>query len=173
MKIIPISVDVQSELPEFDRELIASLPASGPRYTSYPTADRFHTQFGEAEYIQALKLRRMGALNKPLSLYIHIPFCNTICYYCGCNKIITKDKSRADDYIRYLEREMTLLAPYLEERHALAQLHFGGGTPTFLNDEQIERVFHMIRQYFDLLPNGEYSIEIDPRKVSLFMPSIL
>ena len=166
MKIIPISAAVQPEQPEFDRELIASLPASGPRYTSYPTADRFHTQFGEAEYIQALELRRMGALNKPLSLYIHIPFCNTICYYCGCNKIITKDKSRADDYIRYLEREMALLAPHLQGRHALAQLHFGGGTPTFLSDEQIERVFHMIRQYFDLLPNGEYSIEIDPRKVS-------
>ena len=166
MKIIPISAAVQPEQPEFDRELIASLPASGPRYTSYPTADRFHTQFGEAEYIRALELRRMGALNKPLSLYIHIPFCNTICYYCGCNKIITKDKSRADDYIRYLEREMALLAPHLQGRHALAQLHFGGGTPTFLSDEQIERVFHMIRQYFDLLPNGEYSIEIDPRKVS-------
>ena len=168
MKIIPISnnTNTNNELPEFDRELIASLPSSGPRYTSYPTADRFHEGFKEAEYIQALSLRNMGALNKPLSLYIHIPFCNTICYYCGCNKIITKDKSRADAYIQYLEKEMELLAPHLGGRHQLAQLHFGGGTPTFLSDDQLERVFDMIRKYFQLIPNGEYSIEIDPRKVS-------
>ncbi|MDO5073710.1 MAG: oxygen-independent coproporphyrinogen III oxidase [Neisseria animaloris] len=163
MKIIAIQNDTQ---PEFDRKLIASLPSSGPRYTSYPTADRFHNGFTEADYIHALELRRMGALNKPLSLYIHIPFCNTICYYCGCNKIITKDKLRADAYIEYLDKEMALLAPHLNSIHQLAQIHFGGGTPTFLNDNQIERVFALIRQHFQLIPNGEYSIEIDPRKVS-------
>lgn len=163
MKTIPIHTNNQ---PEFDRALIASLPASGPRYTSYPTADRFHNGFGEDSYIKALHLRSLGALNKPLSLYIHIPFCNTICYYCGCNKIITKDKSRADAYIEYLEREMALLAPHLNGRNKLAQLHFGGGTPTFLSDDQLERVFAMIGRYFELIPNGEYSIEIDPRKVS-------
>ena len=163
MKTIAIHTNNQ---PEFDRELIAGLPASGPRYTSYPTADRFHNGFGETEYANALELRGLGALNKPLSLYIHIPFCNTICYYCGCNKIITKDKSRADAYIEYLEREMDLLAPHLSGRHQLAQLHFGGGTPTFLSDEQLERVFAMIRKHFQLIPSGEYSIEIDPRKVS-------
>ena len=89
MKVIPIqnNHNRNNDKPEFDRELIASLPSSGPRYTSYPTADRFHDGFREAEYINALNQRSMGALNKPLSLYIHIPFCNTICYYCGCNKI--------------------------------------------------------------------------------------
>ncbi|MCF7521248.1 oxygen-independent coproporphyrinogen III oxidase [Neisseria sp. ZJ106] len=163
MKIITIK---NSEQPEFDRDLIASLPQSGPRYTSYPTADRFHSGFDEEKYRHALSLRNLGALNKPLSLYIHIPFCNTICYYCGCNKIITKDKSRADAYIEYLEKEMALLAPHLNGRQKLAQLHFGGGTPTFLSDDQLERVFAMIRTYFELIPNGEYSIEIDPRKVS-------
>ena len=163
MKIISIK---NNEEPEFDRQLIASLPATGPRYTSYPTADRFHDGFRETEYVKALELRGIGALNKPLSLYIHIPFCNTICYYCGCNKIITKDKSRADAYIEYLEKEMELLAPHLGGRHRLAQLHFGGGTPTFLSDDQLERVFHMIRKHFQLIPDGEYSIEIDPRKVS-------
>ncbi|PSJ80944.1 oxygen-independent coproporphyrinogen III oxidase [Neisseria iguanae] len=163
MKTIPIQ---NNELLEFDRDLIAKLPASGPRYTSYPTADRFHEGFREAEYTHALRLRSMGALNKPLSLYIHIPFCNTICYYCGCNKIITKDKTRADAYIEYLKREMELLAPHLNGRHQLAQLHFGGGTPTFLSDDQLERVFEMIRKHFQLTSNGEYSIEIDPRKVS-------
>ena len=163
MKIINI---INKEKPEFDRNLIASLPASGPRYTSYPTADRFHKDFGENEYIGTLALRSAGALNKPLSLYIHIPFCDTICYYCGCNKIITKDKTRADEYLDYLEREMELLAPHLGGKNPLAQLHFGGGTPTFLSDGQLDRVFAMIRRHFNLLPDGEYSIEIDPRKVS-------
>ena len=163
MKIINI---INKEKPEFDRNLIASLPASGPRYTSYPTADRFHKDFGENEYIETLALRSAGALNKPLSLYIHIPFCDTICYYCGCNKIITKDKTRADEYLDYLEREAELLAPRLNGKNPLAQLHFGGGTPTFLSDGQLDRVFAMIRRHFNLLPDGEYSIEIDPRKVS-------
>ncbi len=163
ISITPIQVNEQ---PEFDRELIASLPASGPRYTSYPTADRFHSGFTQNEYIQALKEQCKKSADQPLSLYIHIPFCNTICYYCGCNKIITKDKSRADAYIGYLEKELDLLAPHLGGKHPLAQLHFGGGTPTFLNDEQIERVFALIRKHFQLIETGEYSIEIDPRKVS-------
>ncbi len=163
MKIIKIHNNTE---PEFDRGLIASLPSNGPRYTSYPTADRFHSGFSETDYIESLKMRHAGALNKPLSLYIHIPFCNTICYYCGCNKIITKDTTRADAYIEYLEKEMALLAPHLNGRHQLAQLHFGGRTPTLLCDAQLERVFAMIRRYFDLIPGGEYSIEIDPRKVS-------
>ena len=150
MKIIRISNDEQ---PEFDRELIASLSASGPRYTSYPTADRFHKDFNEQEYIRTLELRQAGALNKPLSLYIHIPFCDTICYYCGCNKIITKDKTRADEYLNYLEREMDLLAPHLNGKQPLAQLHFGGGTPTFLSDGQLDRVFSMIHRHFNLLPS--------------------
>ncbi|WP_274585463.1 oxygen-independent coproporphyrinogen III oxidase [Neisseria leonii] len=161
MKTIPI-VSGQ-EKPVFDRALIAALPASGPRYTSYPTADRFTAAFGQEQYRSTLALRRSG---RPLSLYIHIPFCNTICYYCGCNKIITKDTARADTYLDYLEREMALIAPHLGGRQPLAQLHFGGGTPTFLNDSQLERVFALIRRHFDLLPEGEYSIEIDPRKVS-------
>lgn len=165
MKIIQIQNNHNTR-PEFDRELIAGLPSSGPRYTSYPTADRFHGGFREKEYLEALHSRGADASNKPLSLYIHIPFCNTICYYCGCNKIITKDKGRADAYIEYLEKEMKLLAPHLGGRHQLAQMHFGGGTPTFLSDNQLERVFEMIRKYFQLIPDGEYSIEIDPRKVS-------
>ena len=164
MKIISISQDTR---PEFDRELIASLPASGPRYTSYPTADRFHAGFAAVDYIEALAKRHSSETkNKALSLYIHIPFCDTICYYCGCNKIITKDKTRADEYLNYLEREMDLLAPHLNGKQPLAQLHFGGGTPTFLSDGQLDRVFSMIHRHFNLLPDGEYSIEIDPRKVS-------
>ena len=150
---------------QFDRSLIAGLPANGPRYTSYPTADRFHDAFRQPEYHNTLRDTLAGQPEKPLSLYLHIPFCNTICYSCGCNKIITKDKTRADEYLNYLEKEMALLAPHLGGRHPLAQLHFGGGTPTFLSDDQLERVFAMIREHFQLLDDGEYSIEIDPRKV--------
>lgn len=149
----------------FDRELISSLPSSGPRYTSYPTADRFHDGFKQSEYETTLA-KTLQNNDKPVSLYVHIPFCNVICYYCGCNKVITKDTSKADEYLTYLEKEMALLKPHLHGKHKLAQLHFGGGTPTFLNDEQLERVFRMIREHFELLPDGEYSIEIDPRKVS-------
>ncbi|WP_037587092.1 oxygen-independent coproporphyrinogen III oxidase [Stenoxybacter acetivorans] len=148
---------------DFDRELIASLPASGPRYTSYPTADRFHTDFQAADLTAAI---RQHDNQQPLSLYIHIPFCNTICYYCGCNKIITKDKSRADEYLNYLDKELTLLAQNWQGKPKLAQLHFGGGTPTFLSDEQLARVFDSIYRHFTLTDEGEYSIEIDPRKVS-------
>ncbi len=150
---------------DFDRELIASLPASGPRYTSYPTADRFYSDFRQPEYISVLE-NTLSGNSEPVSLYVHIPFCNVICYYCGCNKVITKDTRKADEYLTYLEKEMALLAPHLHGKHKLAQLHFGGGTPTFLSDEQLERVFRMIRTHFELLPDGEYSIEIDPRKVS-------
>ena len=164
MKIITIQKHT-SILFDFDRELIASLPASGPRYTSYPTADRFYNEFQQPEYIATLENTLSGSL-KPVSLYVHIPFCNVICYYCGCNKVITKDTGKADEYLTYLEKEMALLAPHLHGKHKLAQLHFGGGTPTFLSDEQLERVFAMIREHFELLPDGEYSIEIDPRKVS-------
>ncbi|ULJ68820.1 oxygen-independent coproporphyrinogen III oxidase [Wielerella bovis] len=150
---------------DFDRELIASLPANGPRYTSYPTADRFHDGFRLPEYTKTLE-KTLKNNDEPVSLYVHIPFCNVICYYCACNKVITKDSSKADEYLTYLEKEMALLKPHLHGKHKLAQLHFGGGTPTFLSDEQLERVFKMIREHFELLPDGEYSIEIDPRKVS-------
>ena len=150
----------------FDRELIERLPANGPRYTSYPTADRFTTDFTEKNYVTALEMRSSGALNSPLSLYIHIPFCNVVCFYCGCNKIVTKDKSRADVYLDYLEKEIKLLKPHLKGIHRLEQLHFGGGTPTFLSDEQLSRVFEIIKSTFELVEDGEYSIEIDPRKVT-------
>ena len=151
---------------DFDRHLVETLAKNGPRYTSYPTADRFHTGFDATQYQNALQQRNVGALNRPLSLYVHVPFCNTICYYCGCNKIITKDTARADEYIAYLGRELDLIAPHLQGQHQLAQLHFGGGTPTFLNDEQLAQVFAHIKRHFQFSPRGEYSIEIDPRKVS-------
>ncbi len=151
---------------DFDRNLIQSLSGKGPRYTSYPTADRFIPDFTEPDYLAALQRRQSTDASNPLSLYVHIPFCNTICYYCGCNKIITKDKSKADIYIDYLGKELSLLSEHLHNKPIISQLHFGGGTPTFLNDSQLETVFKLIKQHFTLVENGEYSIEIDPRKVT-------
>lgn len=151
----------------FDKALIERLAGNGPRYTSYPTADRFHAAFGEAEYRQLASDHFAPGNLRPLSLYLHIPFCNTICYYCACNKIITKDKSLAKDYLDYLDKEIALQVPLFAGRARVEQLHFGGGTPTFLSDAQLERLIGTLRQNFEFAPGdqGEYSIEIDPRKV--------
>lgn len=150
----------------FDQDLIVRYDGKGPRYTSYPTADRFTTGFGQADYRQILETEAPGTVLKPLSLYFHLPFCNTICYYCACNKVITKDRSQADNYIEHLVKEINLQADLLPHRPRVWQLHFGGGTPTFLSDAQFERLMQAIRHRFELQPGGEFSIEIDPRKVS-------
>ena len=150
----------------FDHDLIVRYDGKGPRYTSYPTADRFSTSFGPADYKHFLCQSKPGTIIHPLSLYVHIPFCNTICYYCACNKVITKDRSQADTYIDHLIREINLQADLLPHRPKVSQLHFGGGTPTFLSDDQFERLMQAIRTRFDLQAHGEFSIEIDPRKVN-------
>lgn len=152
--------------PLFEPALLRRFDINGPRYTSYPTADRFHNGFGAGGY-QAALARRAGD-ESPLSLYFHLPFCPNICYYCGCNKIITKDHGRSAKYIKYLAREMNLVARALgaeNKRLAVTQLHWGGGTPTFLSRDEMRELMQRIRQHFDLLPGGEYSIEIDPRQV--------
>jgi oxygen-independent coproporphyrinogen-3 oxidase len=152
---------------QFDKALIERLAGNGPRYTSYPTADRFHGGFNEASYRQLVADTFSDTTTRPLSLYVHIPFCNTICYYCGCNKIITKNKSKAATYLDYLDKEIALQAPLFANKARVEQLHFGGGTPTFLSDEALTRLVRTLRQHFEFAPNdeGEYSIEIDPRKV--------
>jgi len=145
-------------------ELLQQMDLNGPRYTSYPTADRFVEAFGEHDYIQALEQRRTGpAYSGPLSLYVHIPFCESLCYYCACNKIITKDRNRGIPYVDDLARELQLLAPHLGHDRRLAQLHFGGGTPTFLEADSLSRLMATLREHFQFTPDGEYSIEIDPR----------
>lgn len=149
-----------------DLELIRRLDKNGPRYTSYPTADRFIEAFNAESYSQWMAKREIGGVSRPLSLYIHIPFCNTLCFYCACNKVITKDRSKSAEYVRYLIKEMAMQAKLLGERQVVEQLHFGGGTPTFMSDDEIREVMAAIGQYFKLIPDGEYSIEIDPRKVS-------
>lgn len=154
----------------FDREVIRRFDVNGPRYTSYPTADRFTTEFNAARYQHWLAARATtpdsAGRAAPLSLYVHIPFCNTICYYCGCNKIITKDHGRSAKYIRYLAKELALQCESLTGPRELAQLHFGGGTPTFLSDAEMLDLMGHIREHFVMQPDGEYSIEVDPRKVN-------
>ncbi|HYW58042.1 MAG TPA: oxygen-independent coproporphyrinogen III oxidase [Polaromonas sp.] len=149
-------------------DLLRQFDLSGPRYTSYPTADRFVDAFGADEYVQALKQRRAGvaSMATPLSLYVHIPFCESLCYYCACNKIITKHHDRAQPYLRYLELEVDLHTAHLGKGQVVSQLHLGGGTPTFLSDDELRSLMAMLRRSFTLAPGGEYSIEVDPRTVT-------
>ena len=159
------SIKASSEL-EVDLELIRRLDKNGPRYTSYPTADRFVEAFNAESYRSWVAKREIGGINRPLSLYVHIPFCNTLCFYCACNKVITKDRSKAEDYVRYLIKELDMQVALLGEGQRVEQLHWGGGTPTFLSDDLMRELMGAIRKHFKLVENGEYSIEIDPRKVS-------
>ena len=148
----------------FDPDLIRAYDVNGPRYTSYPTANLFSEDLPEGALDRALEALPAQA---PLSLYLHVPFCATICYYCACNKIITANRAHAAAYLSRLYREMGMLAPRLPEGHRIEQLHFGGGTPTYLSNEQFSEVFEHLGRSFNLLHGDErdYSIEIDPRTV--------
>ncbi|MFS2218630.1 oxygen-independent coproporphyrinogen III oxidase [Telluria sp. Tellsp104] len=146
---------------EFDADLIARMTQRGPRYTSYPTADRFTPAFGAGEFAAAA---RPG---KPLSLYVHIPFCESLCYYCACNKIITHDRGKAVKYLGYLLREIDMQAALFADGAVVEQLHFGGGTPTYLSDAQMGDLLGHLRSRYTFASDdaGEFSIEIDPRTV--------
>jgi oxygen-independent coproporphyrinogen-3 oxidase len=146
-------------------ELLKRYDVPGPRYTSYPTADRFVEAFTADDYARALRLRRDTATALPLSLYVHIPFCASLCYYCACNKIITKCHARGAQYLHYLEREIALHTAQLGAGRAVSQLHLGGGSPTFLSDAELAQLMALLRQHFSLAPGGEYAIEVDPRTV--------
>lgn len=147
-------------------QLLKRFDVPGPRYTSYPTADRFVEAFTETEYVQALEQRRVGSMALPLSLYVHIPFCESVCYYCACNKVITKHHEKAAEYLRYIAREIELQVAHCGRGHHVSQLHLGGGTPTFLSDVEIEDLMSMIRRNFTLVSGGEFSVEVDPRTVT-------
>lgn len=160
-------VDVQDiQALEVDLELIRKLDRSGPRYTSYPTADLFVESFSPDSYKKWASRRDTGAVQRPLSIYVHIPFCNTLCFYCGCNKIITKDKSKAAVYLEYLKKEIAMQSELFADDLEVTQLHWGGGTPTFLSDDQMSELMGAIRAHFRLAKEGEFSIEVDPRKVN-------
>ncbi len=149
---------------DFRPELLQRFDISGPRYTSYPTADRMHTGFGPKDYAEELR-RRGERPDEPVSLYFHVPFCETLCYYCGCNKIPTKNHGRSAPYLDSVEQELRLVSGLLDARLPVTQLHWGGGTPTFLSDDEAARLMDMTHAHFALQSGGEFSIEIDPRKV--------
>ncbi|MFY1663708.1 oxygen-independent coproporphyrinogen III oxidase [Pseudomonas sp. Pseu.R1] len=148
----------------WDSHLIRRHDLTGPRYTSYPTAVQFHPQVGAFDLLHALRESRKSVA--PLSLYVHIPFCANICYYCACNKVITKDRGRAQAYLQRLEQEIQMIACHVDERQVVEQLHFGGGTPTFLSHVELRQLMGHLRKHFTLLDehSGDYSIEIDPRE---------
>lgn len=149
------------ELPNND--LLRKFDVPAPRYTSYPTADRFTTSYGPADYQKALEERGSEPKHADLSLYCHIPFCPDICYYCACNKIITRDHSRSSEYLKILMAEADLVLKHLTGRKELTQLHWGGGSPTFLNNDEILWLMREIQARFPFAKDGEFSVEVDPR----------
>lgn len=149
-------------------ELLSRFDIPGPRYTSFPTADRFVEAFGADDYILALKQRKThsSSLALPLSVYVHVPFCESLCYYCACNKIVTKHHEKAAEYLDYLGRELAMHTEHCGKGQLVSQLHLGGGTPTFFSDAELQQLMLLMREHFKLDPAGEYSIEVDPRTVS-------
>ena len=148
----------------WDSDLIHRYDIAGPRYTSYPTAVQFNSQVGAFDLLHALRDSRKAL--RPLSLYVHVPFCANICYYCACNKVITKDRGRSQPYLQRLEQEIQLIACHLDPTQKVEQLHLGGGTPTFLSHDELRQLMTCLRQHFNLLDDdsGDYGIEIDPRE---------
>lgn len=146
----------------WDQELINKYNLSGPRYTSYPTALEFKEGYGEAEFVAVLNKYP----ERPLSLYFHIPFCHTLCYFCACNKVITRHKEKADRYLDVLELEIKHRASQVGNR-PVTQLHLGGGTPTYLLEDQMRRLMAMIHEHFTFAEDCEIGIEIDPRRIEL------
>ncbi|MFQ5470063.1 MAG: oxygen-independent coproporphyrinogen III oxidase [Gammaproteobacteria bacterium] len=151
----------------FDTKLIRRYDKSGPRYTSYPTAVQFHEGFGDQDYRRHANATNQEAQLRPLSLYFHIPFCDTLCFYCACNKIATKNRAHAVPYLEYLHKEIAMQGELFDDSRIVEQLHWGGGTPTFINHDQMAALMQVTRDNFTLADDdtGEFSIEIDPREV--------
>jgi oxygen-independent coproporphyrinogen-3 oxidase len=150
---------------EVDLALLARLECNAPRYTSYPTADRFGAAFDSRTYAAWAARRNSTGMRRALSLYVHLPFCQSLCYFCACNKIVTRDASKGLKYLQYLTREIALQAPLFRDDARVEQLHWGGGTPTFYDLDDLGSLFQTPRNHFELAPQGDYSIEIDPRTI--------
>ncbi|MDH3691232.1 MAG: oxygen-independent coproporphyrinogen III oxidase [Gammaproteobacteria bacterium] len=150
-----------------DLDLIRRYDTTGPRYTSYPTAVHFSAHFSDIDYRRCAQLSNEDPIPNPLSLYFHIPFCSTLCYYCACNKILTKVRSKAETYLRSLREEVRLQSELFHSDRKVLQLHLGGGTPTFLTIRQIDQLLSTVSAHFALADehDRDYSIEIDPRTV--------
>ncbi|MCE9639624.1 MAG: oxygen-independent coproporphyrinogen III oxidase [Betaproteobacteria bacterium] len=148
---------------EIDLDLIRRFDRHGPRYTSYPTADRFVESFDAAAYESWLVRRNVGAVARPLELYVHLPFCSTLCFYCGCNKIVTRDRGKGATYLKYLSEEIALQSNALGDDNKVAHMHWGGGTPNFFNLQEVGGLLEQLHGHFDIDAEGDYSIEVDPR----------
>ncbi|HRG62021.1 MAG TPA: oxygen-independent coproporphyrinogen III oxidase [Burkholderiales bacterium] len=151
---------------DFDRELIERCQINAPRYTSYPTADRFSLDFGISEQLSQINKVFTPEFDQAVSLYIHIPFCNTLCLYCGCNKIITNNRNKITEYLEYLAKEFALYHQLIGKKLPVVQLHFGGGSPSWLSIDEVHQVMELVRQYFDLSNAAEIAMELDPRHVT-------
>ena len=151
----------------FDKDLIRRYDTFGPRYTSYPTAVQFTSEFNLEDYLDGVKHSNEDPIPSPLSLYLHIPFCDTICFYCGCSKVVTKDKSKAAHYIDLLKQEIKLQGALFAKDRIVTQIHWGGGTPTFLSDKEIYEIIECLRDNFNVPADNEveFGIEVDPRTV--------
>lgn len=150
----------------WNAQLISQYDLAGPRYTSYPTAPQFSETFTTADFAAAVE--RSNTSQRPLSLYFHIPFCDTLCFYCGCNKVVTNNKGRAEPYLQRVEKELAMQAQWFDTERLVKQLHWGGGTPTFISDEEMSWLMDATRQHFNLIDDdtGEFSVEIHPGRVS-------
>ena len=163
----------QTEKIFWDNEIIQKFDIAGPRYTSYPTALKFHEEFGREDYLAAAK--RSNQSNRPLSLYFHLPFCDTVCYYCACNKVVTANKARSREYLDHLITEIKLQSEIFSSNRPVIQLHWGGGTPTFFSGSEMTELMHQTGRHFHLLSDdqGEHSIELDPRTADINTLSLL
>ena len=163
----------RENVPIWNKKLIQTYNVSGPRYTSYPTAPHLSEQFSELELLAALE--RSNQRGSPLSLYFHLPFCDTVCYFCACNKIVTADKKRAQPYLRRLDSEMAIWAKHVDRARPVEQLHWGGGTPTFICDSEKRQLMSHTRNHFKLLDDdsGDYSVEVHPGRMNLESIAVL
>ncbi|PKL96435.1 MAG: oxygen-independent coproporphyrinogen III oxidase [Gammaproteobacteria bacterium HGW-Gammaproteobacteria-8] len=151
--------------PRFDAELIAKYGGAGPRYTSYPTAVQFHENFGPKDWLAALHESNQMPIPADLSLYVHVPFCASPCFYCGCNRVITRSVTAGQEFLVDLERELDLTASQIDSDRRVRQVHLGGGTPTFLSSDQIDQLMRLLRTRFQFADNPEIGLEVDPRSV--------
>lgn len=151
----------------FPAELITKYGLAGPRYTSYPTALQFHEGFDAEAYRRHVQYSNDELIPRSLSLYVHLPFCQSLCYYCGCNKKVTRNKAMAEAYLQHLEREIEMQGRLFDSDRKVIQLHFGGGTPTYHDDRQLQHLIGQLSRHFFLsrAEEREFSIEIDPRTV--------
>ena len=151
---------------QVDVDLLKKYDRPGPRYTSYPTAPLFNESFTDSEYYQAILSSNQPESRSDLSLYFHFPFCDTLCYFCGCTMMVTRDRNRIEDYIRYLKKEIDIVAPLIASGRRVTQLHWGGGTPTHLSPDQLLDIAEYIKGSFSIDPEVEMSVEIDPRELT-------